>query len=113
MDTSLRKGSRKDFMIYVNFRHDVFRYLFNNKTTLYHNDFDIKYFKEGWDQCFSNYRDDDDYNIGHKLAYPVICRMYFRWSKTGHYRNCSGSIVNRSLSFVEMVSFKIKKVNFS
>ena len=75
LDTSLRKGSCKDFMIYVNFCHDIFRYLLNNKTTLYHNDFDSKYFKEGQDQCFSNYRDDDVYSIGHKLAYPVICRM--------------------------------------
>ena len=69
-------------------------YLLNNKTTLYHNEFDNKYFKEGWHQCFSNYRDDDIYNIGHKLACPVICRMYFRWSKI-RYHNCSGSVVNR------------------
>ena len=68
LDRSLRRGSCRDFIINVNFRHDVFRFLFNNKTTLYFNDFDKKYLKEGWNQCFSDYREDDDYNTGHKIV---------------------------------------------
>ena len=84
---------------------------FKDKTTLYHSDFDRKYFKEGWDQCFSDYRDDDEYNTGHKLAYPVNCRLYFRKNKNGHFRNCTGDIVSKLPSFIEMVAFKIKKIN--
>jgi len=77
--------------------------------TLYSNDFNNKYFKEGWNQCYSDYKDDDDYNTGHKLAYPVKCRLYFKWTKVGHFCDINGCIVNKSPSFVEMVSFKIKK----
>ena len=73
--------------------------------------FDRKYFKEGWDQCFSDYRDDDEYNTGHKLAYPVNCRIYFRRSRNGHFRNCTGDIVSKLPSFTEMVAFTIKKIN--
>ena len=111
LDKSLRRGSCRDFKVHVIFRHDVYRFLFNDKMTLYSNDFNNKYFKEGWDQCFSDYRDDDDYNTGHKLEYPVKSRLYLKWTKKGHYRNSSGSIVSKLCSFVEMVVFNIKKVN--
>ena len=77
---------------------------------MYHNNFDRKYCNEGWNQCFSDYRDDDDYNNGHKLAYPVKRRLLFRSNKDGHYRNCNGDIVSKLPSFIEMVSFKIKKI---
>ena len=47
VDNSLRKGSSRDFNINVEFRHDVYRYLFKDKTTLFCNDFDTRYFKVG------------------------------------------------------------------
>ena len=51
------KGSYRDFNVIVTFRHDVYRHLFNDKTTLFSNDFSncCKYFKEGWDQCYKDY----------------------------------------------------------
>ena len=112
LDKSLRRGSSRDFTVNVNFRHDVFRFLFKDKTTLYYNDFDKKYFKEGWDQCCSDYSDDDDFNCGIRLTYPVKCRLYFRSNKDGHYRNCNGNIVSKLPSFIEMVEFEIVKKNY-
>ena len=75
IDNSLRKGASRNFYIHVIFRHDVYRYLFDNKTNLFRNDFNSKYFKEGWDQCYKDYRIDDNHNYGVKLLYPVQCRL--------------------------------------
>lgn len=111
IDNCLRKGSSRDFLIHVPFRHDVYHRLFDNKTTLFRIDFCNAYFKEGWDQCYKDYRIDDQHNYGVKLLYPVECRLYIKWMKTGHYKQGDGTINTKSKSFVEMARFKVMKIN--
>ena len=38
----------------------------------------------GWDQCYHNFRVDDEYNNGHRLEYPVIARPHLKWMKDAH-----------------------------
>ena len=44
MDRSLRAGTTKSTQVTVEFRHDVFKYLFNNKINLSAQDFPCKWF---------------------------------------------------------------------
>ena len=111
IDNCLRKGSSKNFSIHVNFRHDVYHHLFNNKTTLYRNDFCSRFFKEGWDQCYIDYSTVEEHNYGIRLSYPVYSRLYLRWMKAGHYKTGDGTINTKSRGFVEIVRFTLKKVN--
>lgn len=111
IDNSLRKGSSRDFYLHVNFRHDVYHHLFRDKTTLFRDDFNSKYFKEGWDQCYKDYSIDDKHNYGLKLLHPVQCRLYLKWMKPGHCKKGDGTIANKYRSFVEMIKFTIKKTN--
>lgn len=101
IDNSLRKGSSRNFHVHVIFRHDVYCYLFDNNS---------KYFKEGWDQCYKDYRIGDSHNYGVKLLYPVQCRLYLNFMKAGHYKKGDSIITCKARSFVEMVKFKIKNV---
>ena len=47
----------------------------------------------------------------HQIWYRAACILYFRSNKNGHFRNFNGDIVSKLPSFIEMVSFKIKKIN--
>lgn len=97
--------------MHVVFRHDVYRYLFSNKKELHLDDFSCSYFKVGWDQCYHNYRVGDEYNNGHRLEYPVLARPYLKWMKKAHCKIGDNMMTEKNRSFVEMVAFKIKKVN--
>ena len=110
IDNCLRKGSSRDFFIHVPFRHDVYHHLFNDKMTLFRNDFCSRFFKEGWDQCYKDYSTDDERNYGIRLLYPVYSSLYLKWMKTGHYKKGDGTIDTKSRSFVEMIKFKVKKL---
>lgn len=110
INDSLKKGASREFKVAVVFRHDVFRYLFSNKTQLNVDDFSSSYFKVGWDQGYHNYRADDEYNNGHRLEYPVLARPYLKWMKNAHC-TISNVMIKKNRSFVEMVEFKIKKIN--
>lgn len=111
INNSLRKGSSREFSLHVVFRHDVYHHLFLDKKELFFNDFNSRYFKVGWDQCYHNYRVGDKYNNGHRLEYPVLARPYLKWTKNAHYKRDDGIMIIKSKSFVEMVSLKIKKIN--
>ena len=91
----------------------MYRHLFNDKTTLFSNDFSncCKHFKEGWDQCYKDYNSADEHNYGVKLLYPVRCRLYLEWMKVGHYRKGDGTIASKPRSFVEKIRFKVNKIN--
>ena len=56
VEKSLRLGSSKGFMFRFQFRHDVFKHLFGDCCILSLEDFDRKYFKNGWDQSYRLYR---------------------------------------------------------
>lgn len=79
--------------------------------TLFRNDFCSSFFKEGWDQCYADYRVDDEYNSGIRLLYPVECKLYLQWMRTGHFKKGDGTMDTKSKSFVEMVCFTVKKRN--
>lgn len=111
VDNSLRKGASRDFNISVEFRHDVYRFLFKDKTILFCSDFNTRYFKVGWDQCFCNYSVGTEHNYGCKLLYPIQARLSLKWMKPGHYRNQDGAMFAKSLNFIEILKLKIKKIN--
>ena len=111
INNSLKKGTSREFKVDVVFRHDAFRYLFSNKTQLNLDDFGSSYFKVGWDQGYHNYRVGDEYNNGHRLKYPVLARPYLKWMKNAHCNNINNVMIKKNRSFVEMVEFKIKKIN--
>lgn len=111
MTNLLGRGPLKILKVNVNFRHDVYRHLFADKTTLFRSDFNSQYFKVGWDQCYKDYNSTDEYNHGLELLYPIQCRLHLDWMKEGHCRKGDGTIINKPRSFVEKVTFTIKKKN--
>ena len=110
INNSLRKGSSREFTLHVVFRHDVYRDLFLNKKELFLDDFNPRYFKIGWDQCYHNFRVGDEYNNGYRLEYPVIARPHLKWMKNAHCK-IYDVMIEKCKVFVEMVDFKIKKIN--
>ena len=51
VDRSLRRDLTIETNFTIPFSHDVYRYLFQNKTELRLTDFNTVYFPSGWDQC--------------------------------------------------------------
>ena len=115
IDRSLRAGTTKSTQVSIEFRHDVFKYFFNNKTSLSAEDFPSKWFVDGWDQCYFERRGHNEqhkhYN-GYRVLYPVtVNSKHLAWSRTKFCKNSSSNIVSKRQVFVEIVSFSIRKVS--
>lgn len=108
---SLRQGTKCKGIIKVPFRHDIYNYFFSDKSELYRDDFDTRYFPEGWDQL---YRKCGDLFEGVMIDFPIHVWKKIQWTKTTEYY-IDGS--NRSLAkkrtFREIVKLEIVKVNAS
>ena len=119
MDRSLRAGTTKSTQVTVEFRHDIFKYLFNNKINLSAQDFPCKWFVNGWDQCYferRSHRNEHKHYNGYRLLYPVIVKnKYLAWSRSKFCQNSSStsSVTSKRQVFVEMVSFSVRKVSCS
>ena len=115
MVRSLRVGTTRSTQVITEFRHDVFKHLFNNKMHLSAQDFPSKWFVDGWDQCYFERRGHNEqhkhYN-GCRVLYPItVNSKHLAWSKTKFYNNNNGSIDFKKQVFVEIVSFSVRKVN--
>ena len=82
VEKSLRLGSSKGFMCRFQFRHDVFKYLFGDCCILNLEDFDRKYFKNGWDQSYRLYRNRAS---GIRIVFPIEVDLYIARIGGGRY----------------------------
>ena len=112
VDKCLRLGSSGRQIINVNFRHDLFRFLFNEKKQLYISDFMHPEFTPGWEQCIQHYETQQNIH-GVRVLFPIeVSRMYIQLLPKGHYVNVNRRILKKGGTFKEMISFRVRKENF-
>ena len=115
VDRCLRLGSSGRQIINVHFRHDCFYFIFShctNRKKLHFSDFRPSYFCPGWEQCIKNH-DTQQNTHGIRILFPIeVTSMYLNWMPKGHFKDDSGTIVQKSRTFMEMIRFKIRKENF-
>ena len=115
IDRSLRAGTTKSTTVKVEFRHDIFKFLFQNKQQLTSQDFPSKWFVDGWDQCYferRRYNGQHRHYNGYRLIYPItINSKYLVWSKSKFFKDDNNRIVYKSKVFVEMISFNLRKAS--
>ena len=114
MDRSLRKSCIRASILRIQFRHDVFRYLFGNKKELVLGDFDEHYFPSGYNQWCRQYGTDDNPSYyGHSIVFLLKVRTYLQWTR----RNSVFKLPDRTLqqkqrTFLEMIRVDVIKKNF-
>jgi len=115
---SLQVDCTKQLVKRVPFRFDVFRFLFGNckKKSLYFNDFDPRYFGDGWNQCSSRYSTDGDDtefdHCGHIIVFPLKVSCELCWSPSGFIRNVAGQYVPKPRTPLEYLRVEIVKETY-
>ena len=112
---SLNLGSDRDNAIRCHFRHDVYRYLFRDRTELNFDDFDSTYFTPGWDQCCRQYKGvAKTVYTGCRIEFPLTIILYLDWDKSKRFYkdNNSETIVKSKRTFVEMIKININKSEY-
>jgi hypothetical protein len=95
----------------VEFRQDVFSFLFMGKGTkhglwflLEKKDFEETFFSNDWNNLL------DHHGQGTKLHFPVKVRHFISWSPTQHIVETSGNVVPSPRSYLEKMSMDFIKV---
>ena len=108
---SLKKGVNQSCKITVNFRTDVFTYLFQNKGSAYDHgrgrlytaqDFDPMYFPQDWYQVY------DQLGDGCEIEFPVRMISNVKWSRTTYTRSDIG-VCPRPKHYTEVCTLWIVK----
>jgi len=107
---SLSLGSSKGFLSRIEFRHDVYRYLFGNNFTLNLTDFNNTYFNDSWHQRFTLYKKRCS---GTVVVFPIHVELYIAWIGSGHYLNSSQEFIKKKKRPVEMIKISLVKRNIS
>jgi len=110
VEGSLRVGCIRKTVLRIPFRLDVYRFLFSDKTELYQQDFDEKYFTLGW---FQWYRKFDEFTYcGHAIVFPLKVKCFLQWTKSnGFVKDDNGTLLEKPRTFVETIRVKIFKRN--
>ena len=113
--TSLNLGSDRDNTIRCHFRHDVYRYLFKDRTELKFDDFNSTYFTPGWDQCCRQYKGvAQTVYTSCRIEFPLTIALYLDWDKPEQFYKDDNSetIVKSKRTFVEMIRININKSDY-
>lgn len=112
LDRTLRKPCIADTKVKIQFRHDVYRYLFNNKTELVLDDFDERYFPLGWNQCCKKHGRDNPSYFGHNIDFPLTVKLHLTWTgRNGFIKLPDGTVLQKPRTFLEMITVTLVKVN--
>ena len=114
MDSSLRKSCIRTTILRIHFRHDVYRFLFHDKTELVLGDFDEQYFPLGWNQWCRQYGTDDNQSYyGHSIVFLLKVHRYLQWTRPNSFIKLSdGTVRQKQKTFLEMIRVDIIKENF-
>ena len=111
IDKSLRLGSSRHRSFNIEFRHDVYRYLWGDNTVLNFENFNTSYFSIGWDQHYK-YNDDEGHNYGTRIEFPIKTKLKVQYNPQAFYMDSSDSkLINKKASFIELLNVKLKKIN--
>ena len=66
----------------IPFSHDVYRFLFRNKTKLRLTDFNTVYFPLGWNQCYREYGQTDKTMRGRCIGFPIKAKLDLQFSSS-------------------------------
>ena len=112
IDKTLRKLCITDTKLKIQFRHDVYRFLFNDKKELVLDDFDERYFPLGWNQCCKKHGRDDPSYYGHTIVFPLEVDCYLQWTgRNSFIKLPDGTVRQKHRTFLEMLSIKLVKEN--
>ena len=94
IDKSLRLECFKKTILRVPFRHDVVRFLFQDKQELNLDDFDNDYFPYGWNQWYRQYGRTAHARIcGRTIVFPIRMTCYLDWTRrNGYLRTADGTL---------------------
>ena len=96
----------------IPFSHDVFRFLFKNKTTLRLTDFDTVYFPSGWDQCYREYGKTQKIMRGKRIGFPMTAKLDLRLSSNKSFvKQPDGTFTPKPRILEENVKFFFSKIN--
>ena len=107
IDKSLRLGSSMHTSFNIEFRHDVYRYLWGDNTVLNLEDFNISYFSIGWDQHYK-YNDNDGHDYGIRIIFP---KLKLQYNPQAFYMDSDNKLIDKKTSFIEILHVKLKKSN--
>ena len=113
IDKSLRLECFKKTILRVPFRHEVNRFLFQDKQELNLDDFDNDYFLYGWNQWYRQYGRTAHARIcGHTIVFPIRMTCYLDWTRrNGYVRTVDGTLQQKQYTFTEMIKVRIVKEN--
>ena len=96
----------------IPFSHDVYRYLFHNKTELRLTDFNTVYFPSGWDQCYREYGKTEKIMRGRCIGFPIKAKLDLRLSSsTSYVKQPDGTFTPKARILEENVKFIFSKLN--
>ena len=104
VEASLRSGALFNAKITVNFRADVFKYLFKDNRECNSDDFPEDLFPPHWDTVYNKIGD------GCRLQYPIILRPAIQWSKRAYIKTNAGEIVEKPRFCTEVLHIKLSKI---
>jgi len=110
MQRNLDYGALSDGTNRTHFRHDVYRFLFNDKQQLGLDDFDTDYFRPDWNQSLTRYigKKQTKYT-GCRVVFPIKATLYLEYTKQRHYCDIGGTVHVKPRRFIEKVRFKFIK----
>ena len=96
----------------IAFSHDIYRYLFRNKTDLMLTDFDTVYFPHGWDHCYREYGRTDTTMRGRCIGFPMKAKLDLRFSSSKSFvKQPDGTFTPKPRILEENVKFMFSKLN--
>ena len=112
VDRSLRVALTVDTDFTIPFSHDVYRFLFQNKTELRLTDFDTVYFPSGWNQCYREYGQTNKTMRGRCIGFPMKAKLDLRFSSsTSFVKQPDGTFTQKARILEENVKFMFSKLN--
>ena len=112
IDRSLRVALTVDTDFTIPFSHDVYRYLFGNKTELRSTDFDAVYFPSYWNQCHREYGKTNKTMRGWCIGFPMKAKLDLRsLSSTSFVKRPDGTYRLKTRILEENVKFLFSKLN--
>ena len=113
IDRSLRVACTKNTILRIPFRHDVVRYLFQDKHELTLSDFDNNFFPYGWNQWYQQHGSPTNATYcGRTIVFPIRIKCYLQWTRpNGFVKNSDNTIQPKRQTFIEMIRVYIVKEN--
>lgn len=64
----------------------------------------------GWDQHY-RYNDDDGYNSGIRITFPIITKLKIQYNRQAFYMDKDNKLINKKPGFLEIIHVQLRKIN--